>query len=92
MENDEIRKLMGGGRHQRDHAVDLVCKDLHLHDVRLEDYLYTKYALWLDLRTTEDNKLHGSGRTVGDGSGGINIQIHKEAGENKQIFICLFSV
>ena len=30
--------------------------------MKLEDYLTTKYGLWLDMRTTDDDSLHGSGR------------------------------
>ena len=48
--------------------------------------------MWLDLRTTEDNKLHGSGRAVGNGSGGINIQIDKEAEDEDQIFVYVYLV
>ena len=70
----------------------LVCRDLHLHNVRLEDYLTTKYALWIDLRSTDDNKLYGSGRRIENGSEGITIQIEKEAEENKSIKIYIYVV
>jgi hypothetical protein len=86
---DEIRKLFSGGRHQ-DPTVDLVSKDLHLHDVRLDEYLNTKYGLWVDLRTTGDNKLHGSGRRIENGSEGITIQIFKEQGDDKSVNVHLF--
>ena len=37
-------------------------KDLQLHNVNIASYYTDKYALWLDFRTIDDNKLHGSDR------------------------------
>ena len=37
-------------------------KDLQLHNVNIASYYTDKYALWLDFRTIDDNRLHGSGR------------------------------
>ena len=37
-------------------------KDLQLHNVNIASYYTDKYALWLDFRTIDDNKLHSSGR------------------------------
>lgn len=68
-----------------------ICKDFHLHDLRLEDFYMKKYGLWLDLRTTDDNKLHGSGRRI-EGSDGLVIQIEKEAGSNKEMNVYIFVV
>ena len=59
--------------------VATVNKDLQLSDVSLGEFLTDKYALWLDLRTTDDDSLHGSGRRVENASEGITIQISKEA-------------
>ena len=33
-------------------------------DVTWEEFLTTKLELWIDTRTSTDNTLHGSGRTV----------------------------
>ena len=33
-------------------------------DVTWEDFLTTKFALWIDTRSSIDNTLHGSGRAV----------------------------
>ena len=63
---EEICKYFGGSQ---------VAKDFHHFDVRLEDYLVDKFALWLDLRSTDDTKLHGSGRVIENGSDGITLQI-----------------
>lgn len=39
------------------------------------------YGLWLDLRTTEDNSLHGSGKKLQNTKDGIQLSITKEAGK-----------
>ena len=43
-----------------------------------EKYFTTRFALWLDLRSTDDNTLHGSGRRIENASEGITIQIEKK--------------
>ena len=55
-------------------------KDLQLHNINIASYYTNKYALWLDFRTTDDNRLHGSGRRLENTSEGIRLQITKEAG------------
>lgn len=45
-------------------------------DVSLGEFLTSKYALWLDFRTTEDDWLYGNGRRI---AGYEVIQITKEA-------------
>ena len=44
-------------------------------DVTWEDFLRTKFALWIDTRSSIDNTLHGSGRAVE--KSGILLQIKK---------------
>ena len=39
-------------------------KDPQLHDVNIVSYYTDKYAIWLDFRTIDDNRLHGSGRRL----------------------------
>ena len=56
---DEIIKHFGEGRLTDAGGIQ---KDLHLHDAKKTSYYTAKYALWLDFRTIDDNKLHGSGR------------------------------
>ena len=51
---------------------------LQLHDVSVGEYLVNKYALWLDFRTIDENKLHRTGKQIGNTLGGINIQIEKK--------------
>ena len=40
-----------------------------------EDFLTTKFGLWIDTRSSADNTLHGSGRAVE--KSGILLQIEK---------------
>ena len=53
-------------------------KDLQLHNVNIASYYTDKYALWLDFRTIDDNRLHGSGRQLENTSEGIRLQITKD--------------
>ena len=45
---------------------------------QFREYLDNKYALWLDFRTIDENKLHGTGRQIGNTSGGITVQVKKK--------------
>ena len=65
-------------------------KDLQLHDVNITSYQTDKYALWLDFRTTDDNKLHGSGRQLENTLEGIRLQITKKAGSEGELSCCLY--
>ena len=75
---DEARKLHASGS-KRHSAVAMAAKDLALADVSLSEYLTSKYSLWLDLRSTDDDQLHGTGRRVENASEGVTIQITKTA-------------
>ena len=59
---------------------EAIQKDLQLHNINIASYYTDKYALWLDFRTINDNRLHGSGRQLENTSEGIRLQITKEAG------------
>ena len=74
---DEIVKHFAEGRLKEAGAVQ---KDPQLHNVNIASYKTNKYALWLDFRTIDDNRLHGSGRRLENTSEGIRLQITKEAG------------
>ena len=74
---DEIVKHFAKGRLKEAGAIQ---KDLQLHNVNIASYYTDKYALWLDFRTIDDNRLHGSGRQLENTSEGIRLQITKEAG------------
>ena len=73
---DEIMKHFGEGRLKEAGAIQ---KDLQLHNVNIALYYTDKYALWLDFRTIDDNRLHGSGRRLENTSEGIHLQTTKEA-------------
>ena len=72
---DEIIKHFAEGRLKEAGAIQ---KDLQLHNVNIASYYTDKYALWLDFRTIDDNRLHGSGRRLENTSEGIRLQITKK--------------
>ena len=47
-------------------------KDLQLHNINIASYYTNKYALSLDFRTIDDNRLHCSGRHLENTSEGIS--------------------
>ena len=65
-------------------------KDLQLHNVNIALCYTDKYAFWLDFRTIDDNKLHGSGRRLENTSEGIRLQITKKAGEDVKLACYLY--
>ena len=73
---DEIVKHFAEGWLKEAGAIQ---KDLQLHNVNIASYYTDKYALWLDFRTIDDNRLHGSGRRLENTSEGIHLQITKKA-------------
>ena len=77
---DEALKLFVASPGRKRHPdVSVVAKDLALADVSLGEFLTSKYALWLDLRTTDDDWLHGSGHRIENASEGVTIQLTKTA-------------
>jgi len=48
---------------------DLKCAELSSTDI--STYFRSRYALWLDFRSRDDRKLHGSGRRVENASEGL---------------------
>ena len=65
-------------------------KDLQLQNVNIASYYTDKYALWLDFRTIDDNRLHGSGRRLENTSEGIRLQITKESGSAGKLSCYLY--
>ena len=88
---DEINKFFALNS-KRNKETNMIVKDLYFTDTTLEKYLTNNYALWLDLRSTDDNSLHGSGRRIENASEGITIQITKEAGADEPINVYLFVI
>ena len=56
---DEIVKHFAEGQLKEAGAIQ---KDLQLHSINIALFYTDKYALWLDFRTIDDNRLHSSGR------------------------------
>ena len=73
---DEMVKHFAEGQLKEAGAIQ---KDLQLHNVNIASYYTDKYALWLNFRTIDDNRLHGLGRRLENTSKGIRLQITKKA-------------
>ena len=84
---DEIVKHFAEGRLKEAGAIQ---KDLQLHNVDIALYYTDKYALWLDFRTIDDNRLHGSGRRLENTSEGIRLQITKKAESDGKLSCYLY--
>ena len=84
---DEIVKHFAEIRLKETGAIQ---KDLQLHNVNIASYYTDKYALWLDFRTMDDNRLHSSGRRLENNSEGIRLQITKEAGSAGKLSYYLY--
>ena len=55
-------------------------------DVTWGEFLTTKFGLWIDVRSSNDNRLHGSGRTVE--RSGILLQIELAADASDGDLVC----
>ena len=84
---DEILKHFAESQLKEAGAIQ---KDLQLHNVNIASYYTDKYALWLDFRTIDDNRLHGSGRRLENTSEGIRLQITKESGSAGKLSCYLY--
>ena len=86
----EICKYFLEGK-QKDNNANEIQRYLQLQDVKVADYLTDKYALWLDVRTIDENSLHRTGRRIENASEGITLQIEKkgEADGKRNTYIYL---
>ena len=71
---DEAYKYFAEGR-----LANVVQAQLQLYDLSVGEHLVSKYALWLDFRTIDENELHRTGRQIENTSGRITIQVEKKA-------------
>ena len=55
-------------------------------DVTWGEFLTTKFSLWIDVRSSNDNRLYGSGRTVE--RSGILLQIERAADASGGDLVC----
>jgi len=54
-------------------------KGTELSSTDISTYFQSRYGLWLDFRSSDDRKLHGSGRRVDNASEGVTLQLDKTA-------------
>ena len=64
-----------------------VAKNLLFTEMNLGKYLTKHFALWLDLRTTDDNSLHDSWRVVLNAS---EIQITNKNKKQMKLLIFIY--
>ena len=62
-------------------------KHLWLYALGAGEYLYDKYALWIDFRTIYENTLHGTSNRIGSNGGGIILQIEKKKDDSSGALI-----
>jgi hypothetical protein len=70
---DENINFLGDGKFS---PVPHIIKYRELSDITVNKFVTTKYGLFLDMRSTVDNTLHGSGKKI---EGPIRIEIEKKA-------------
>ena len=84
---NEIVKHFAEGQLKEAGAIQ---KDLQFHNINIASYYSDKYALWLDFKTIDDNRLHGSGRHLENTSEGIRLQVTKEVGAEGKLSCYLY--
>ena len=88
---DEINRFFALNS-KRDKITSVILKDLLFTNTTLGKYLTNNFALWLDLRSTDDNSLHGTGRRIENASEGITIQITKEAEGDEPLNVYIYTI
>ena len=89
---DEAKKFFAASPGSKRHPeVAVAAKDLALAlaDGSLGEFLTSKYSLWLDLRTTDKDRLHGNGRRIDEG---VTIKITKTAEAAGSLNVYLFLI
>ena len=90
---EEAKKYFAASPGSKRHPeVGTAAKDLALADVNLGEFLTRKYSLWLYLRTSDEDRLHGSSHRIENASKGITIKITKKAEAAGALNIYLFVV
>jgi plasmid maintenance system antidote protein VapI len=60
----------------------------------IKKYYNNNYALWVDLRSTEDNELHGSGTIMSNIKHGLQLELTRstETELNMLVFVLAYEV
>ena len=57
-----------------------------------EKYFDDRFALWVDLRSSIDPKLHGNGLELDNNKGNLSLTIHKKAEEAGELRVFVFVI
>ena len=57
-----------------------------------DDFYNDKLCIWIDTRSTTDNRLHGNGLKLDGSNTGIDIEINKKAESSGKLVMCIFLV
>ena len=82
---DEIKRLLGGG-YRKTEEIDRITKEFNLSSVNPKDFYSDsgKYAVFIDLRSVEDNYLHGSGKRFENTSEGMTLAINRKPSDKSE--------
>lgn len=83
-------QVYASGMEARHHFPEI--KKLFEKGVVLDEYLTTKYGLWLDFRTSDDLSLHGSGRGLEGFDSGVSLTIEKEKESDGMLDVYIYYV
>ena len=79
---DEAYKYFAEGRH-KDTTCNEAQKGLGLLDMIVSDFYNSRYGLWLDFRTIDENELHGMGRRIENASENASYALYKSKRQQK---------
>ena len=75
---EAARRLFSGGL-KKSPSTNSVCKELHLSDMTIDKFANDKFAVWIDFRLSEDDRIHENGVALRSAGDSIELLIHKKA-------------
>lgn len=75
---EAVRRLFSGGL-KKSPTTNSVCKELQLSDMTIDKFANNKFAVWIDFRLSEDDRIHENGVSLRSAGDSIELLIHKKA-------------
>jgi hypothetical protein len=75
---EAARRLFSGGL-KKSPTSNSVCKELQLSDMTIDKFANEKFAVWIDFRLSEDDRIHENGVELRSAGDSIELLIHKKA-------------